>query len=265
MRRGSWPIKSGARLSSITEETARGAPYANASPVPVSPSSVVTRTTICLRVAPVHADGGESGFSGMARGMAWIAAIFIELGSVVDRCRAWRGRDAQRIEDVAADPIEETAPVVDAEHPSIEPGAGAVDRAALVVVPTEELVVSAVVPLDRRREGAERLVHHRRDLHLRSEDEARVTQDLLPRPDVLGDDDHTPRRERGRAGDAERAPYVRRALLVGPLHVQDGHVGRERGDQHERRARPRIGARPERRIRLEQPGAEDRARRQVRD
>jgi hypothetical protein len=75
--RGSWPTRRGARLSSITLQTASGAPYAKASPTPVGPPSVFTRTTICLRVAAVHGDGGSSGFIGRARQIASIAVIFM--------------------------------------------------------------------------------------------------------------------------------------------------------------------------------------------
>jgi len=77
MRSGSCPTMSGARLSSIALHTASGAPYAKASPIPVSPASVLIRTTICLRVEPVHDEDGSSGFMGMARQIASTAVIFM--------------------------------------------------------------------------------------------------------------------------------------------------------------------------------------------
>src|SRR5262245_22935837 len=115
------------------------------------PLSVVTRTTICLRVAPDHADAGERGLSGMASGMAWIEAIFMSLGSVVERFGGSRVSDADGVHDLRAHAIEEALPVVDAVDPAIEPGAVAVDRPALIVIPREELVMAAIVSLDGGR------------------------------------------------------------------------------------------------------------------
>src|SRR5678815_3721213 len=80
---------------------------------------------------------------------------------------------------------EEALPVRDLAHPVGQPLLEALHGAALLVVAVEEVVVPAVTALHRRGEGAERLVHHRRDLELRSEHQARVAQDALTRPDLL--------------------------------------------------------------------------------
>jgi hypothetical protein len=72
-------------------------------------------------------------------------------------------------------------------------------------------------------------------------------------------DDHAPGGQGGLARDAQRAPCVRMPLRVRALHVEDGHVGREGGDQHHRRARPGIGRGAESRVGFEQPGAEQAA------
>src|SRR5260370_363473 len=74
--------------------------------------------------------------------------------------------------------------------------------------------------------------------------------------DLLRDEDDLPGREGGGAGDAEGAPDVRVALLVGALHVEDGHVGGDRGHEQERGARPGIGGLLEGRIGPGEIGAE---------
>src|SRR5438094_2828732 len=103
--------------------------------MPVSPASVFTRTTICLRVLPVQDEGGSSGFMGMARQTASTAVIFMRLHapwlhapwlhtpwlhtplashSIVERFRETRGLDAHGIERVRAQPREKAPPVGDA-------------------------------------------------------------------------------------------------------------------------------------------------------
>src|SRR6266581_3532232 len=179
-------MRSGARLSSITLTTASGAPYAKASPVPVSPSSVTTRTTICLRVPALHVEGGSMGFMGMASGMAWIAVIFMRLGSVVEGFGGKAPPDPDLLQGFRAHAGEKALPVVDADDPALEPVPVALHGPALLVEAVVEVVVAPVVTLDGRRVGAEGLVDDRGDLDLGREHEPGVAQDALARPDLLG-------------------------------------------------------------------------------
>src|SRR5262245_8674917 len=192
MRVGSWPRSSGARLSSITLHTARGAPYPNASPRPVRPSSVCTRTTICLREPAVQLDGGVIGFIGMASGMAWMAVIFMRLASrsvrsrpVIDGLGGAGPLHAKPVQALVAHAGEELGPRADAEDPLLEPPAVALRGARFLVVAVIEVVVASVVALDGRRIGAERLQDDGRHLERRRQHEIGIAQHALSRADLL--------------------------------------------------------------------------------
>jgi hypothetical protein len=75
---GGSPTRSGVNASRMTAQTAVGAPSANDSPQPTTPSSVVMRTRICFPSRAVHGDGGSVAFQGIPRGTASTVAIFME-------------------------------------------------------------------------------------------------------------------------------------------------------------------------------------------
>ena len=250
--------------------------------MPVSPSSVTTRTTICLRVAAGHGDGGSIGVMGMAEGDG-LDARDLHVGRLrvcrrpvdVERrvtavsrrnpaagsCRV-AGAPAARRRPARGSPGQSATP----SDPAVEPARGALGVRDVVVIAVEEVVVAGVVALHGRRDSAPNgSWTTAATLNGGASTRLGSRRMLVARPDLLGDDDHARRGERGLARHARACPTAcawpsSSARCTWRMATS----GASAGTRTTRRAGERVGRpRRSRGFESQQSGAEKRARRDV--
>ena len=118
-----------------------------------------------------------------------------------------------------------------------------------------EVVIAVVVPLRVGGMRAPRLDHHGAHDHGRNDRPVRIGADDLLIHELLGDDDHTLRREGRFLLHAHEAPHLRIPRRVGALRVNDRDARVQRGDGGQGFPRVRTRHRLDARIRLCQVGA----------
>src|SRR5947207_6250913 len=127
--------------------------------------------------------------------------------------------------------------IADPQNPFLEPRIETFDRPRPLGVVAMEGVVALEESLHGRRVRSSRLVHHGDDLGLRKQDPIRVAQGHARVDDLLAGDDHTLGSEPRLFADAQRAPRMRAAVLVGALHVHDRDVRTHDAHVHKALAR----------------------------
>src|SRR5205809_6029233 len=149
--------------------------------------------------------------------------------------------------------------IADPQDPFLKPGTETFDRPRPLRVVAMEGVVALEESLHGRWVRSARLVHHGNDLGLRKQDPIRVAQGHARVDDLLAGDDHTLGSEPRLFTDAQRAPRMRAAVLVGALHVHDGDVRTHSAHVHQGLTGLEVG------VGTQDVAAEERARRQARD